>query len=190
MPLTDADKEAIETIKQGQGFRVSLTKVSDRSIKHHKLYWGGLVQLVSDYWNPVGGIITEDEKAFCRFTVNLIASQGYDSKPIEQVLSMAIKQWADQKSSIAIDTEKTADRLYQIHQWLKKEAGYVDRIATPTGIIEEVRSINFNAMPSEAEFNEFYKRVFSVAWRHIFSNNNFASQEEAEQLALQMSMMG
>jgi hypothetical protein len=45
-------------------------------------------------------------------------------------------------------------------------------------------------MPSEEEFSEFYKRVFSVAWRYVLSKAQFKSQSEAENIALEMSAMG
>jgi hypothetical protein len=35
----------------------------------------------------------------------------------------------------------------------------------------------------------FYKKVFSVAWRYVFSRANFASEAEAEKVALEMSSM-
>ena len=72
------------------------------------------------------------------------------------------------------------------HLWLKQETGYYDAILTPTGIIKQSKSINFNAM-KQPEFNDFYKKAGSVVWEYIFKDRNFESPEQADNLARQMA---
>jgi len=62
VPATAADIEALNGIKSGQNFRVEITRISDRSMAHHRLYWGGLVRLVADYWEPESGLISRYDR--------------------------------------------------------------------------------------------------------------------------------
>lgn len=190
VPATSADIEAIETIKNGQGFRVELIKVSDRSIKHHRLYWGGLIRLVADYWEPESGLISKYDKKVMGGLIDWVAAQGKNTDALSSLISLYLQDRADNIKRHLPENEAAAAKLQTIHEWLKEEAGYYDAILTPTGVKKQTKSINFNAMPSEAEFNQFYKRVFSVAWRYVLSKAQFKSQAEAEQIALDMSRMG
>ena len=45
-PATDQDQDLMSKFKTGQGVRVSIVKLKDRSLQHHKLYFGGLLALV------------------------------------------------------------------------------------------------------------------------------------------------
>jgi hypothetical protein len=87
------------------------------------------------------------------------------------------------------ENEKAKTMLQDIHDFLKEEAGYYDLVKTPTGVKKRLHSINFNALSSQAEFDVFYKKVFGVAWRYVFSRANFSSEAEAEKVALDMSRM-
>jgi hypothetical protein len=190
IPATSADREAIDTVKQGQPFRVELVKVSDRSVKHHRLYWGGLVRLLADYWEPESGLISRYDKKVMGGLIDWVAAQGKNTEALASLIGLYLQDRAETIKNHLPENEAAGTRLQVIHEWLKEEAGYYDAILTPTGVKKQTKSINFNAMPSEGEFNEFYKRVFSVAWRYVLSKAQFKSQEEAEQIALEMSRMG
>lgn len=188
-PVTSADREALEGVRNGQGFRVSLVRVSDRSLKHHQLYWAGLVRLVADYWESEAGVKSEYDQRFVRGYLKWLSAAGYDPGPSEISLSMYLDHRNEVAKSHIPENEKAASRLQDIHDWLKEQAGYFDLVKTPTGVTKKLRSINFNAMSSEAEFMVFYRKAFSVAWRYVFSRANFASESEAEQVAIEMSRM-
>lgn len=190
VPVTSADREALESVKQGQGFRVELIKVKDRSIKHHKLYWGGLIRLVADYWEPESGLISKYDKKVMKGLIDWVAAQGKKTEALSSLIDLYLEDRAQIIKASLPEHEAAADSLQVIHNWLKEEAGYYDPVLTPTGVKKQIKSINFNALPSEAEFNEFYKRVFSVAWRYVFSKAQFKSQAEAEKIAIEMSSMG
>jgi hypothetical protein len=188
-PVTSADREALESVRHGQAFRVSLVRVSDRSIKHHRLYWGGLIRLVADYWEGSAGIASDYDRRFVRGYVKWLTKAGLKPGSSETALGMYLDHRNEVAKSHIPENEKAKTMLQDIHDFLKEEAGYYDLVKTPTGIKKRLHSINFNALPSEAEFMVFYKKVFSVAWRYVFSRANFASEAEAEKVALEMSSM-
>ena len=50
-PASAADQEHMGKFKTGQAVRVSVTQIKSRSLQHHRLYWGGLIELAMDYWS-------------------------------------------------------------------------------------------------------------------------------------------
>tara|TARA_R110002012_G_scaffold262505_1_gene444813 strand:- start:17272 stop:17883 length:612 start_codon:yes stop_codon:yes gene_type:complete len=190
VPLTDADREVIAGKRNGQGFRVQLVQVSDRSVKFHKLYFGGLIRLLSDYWEPESGLISSYDRKVMSGLIDYVAEMKHPTDALKTLISHYLEGRAEKVKQYVPDNEKVADRLMAIHDWLKEEAGYYDVVLTPTGVKKKVKSINFNAMKSQDEFNEFYQKAFGVAWRYVFSKNNFKDQKEAEDLAFEMSRMG
>ena len=189
VPATDADKEALSGVKNGQALRVSLVRVSDRSARNQRLYWGGLIRLVADYWEPSSGLVSSYDKKVMGGLIDWIASQGKKTDAISALINLYLTDRAERIKAKLPEDAAAAATLQSIHEWLKEEAGFYDVVLTPTGVKKRIKSINFNAMPTEAEFNQFYKRVFSVAWRFVFSKANFESEQQALDLALQMSQM-
>jgi hypothetical protein len=188
-PVTSADREALEGVRHGQGFRISMVRVSDRSLKHHQLYWAGLVRLVADYWESEAGVKSEYDQRFVRGYVKWLGNAGFDPGSSETALNMYLDHRNEVAKSHIPENEKAKTMLQDIHDFLKEEAGYYDLVKTPTGVKKRLHSINFNALSSQAEFDIFYKKVFGVAWRYVFSRENFASESEAEKVALEMSSM-
>ncbi len=189
MPCTEADKQILAPIKQGKGFRVELVQMSARAIENHRLYFGGLVRLVADYWEPEDGLISKYDKKVMGKLIDWVANKGEDTDALYNLVNLYLQDRADEIKAALPEYEKAAASLQSIHDWLKEEAGFYDAVLTPTGVRKEVHSISFNAMPDEEEFKLFYKKVFNVAWRYVFSRANFKNQEEAENLAIRMSKM-
>ena len=185
VPVADVDRHALENVKNGQGFRVEIKQQSARSIAHHRLYWGGLIQLLSDYWEP--NAHSRYDRKLMADMIQWIASNNLPTDGLSNVTD-AYLEYRALKASEAAKMHEAAHSSDNIHQWLKEEAGHWEAVQTPTGIKRSIKSINFNAM-SQEEFNEFYKKAFSVAWRYVFSTK-FESQEQAENVAMQMSQMG
>ena len=189
VPATDYDKETSKAIKQGKAFSVSMVSNSARSLAHHKLYFGGLVRLVSDYWESDKGLISKYDKQVMSGLVGYVADQGADTLAISTLINSYLNHRSVKIKARLSEIENTIDVYDQIHSWLKEEAGYYNVILTPTGTRKELKSINFNAM-SQEDFNVFYKKAFSVAWNYVLSKNNYESQEQAESIAIEMSRMG
>lgn len=189
VPATDYDKETSKAIKQGKAFSVSMISNSARSLAHHRLYFGGLIRLVADYWESDKGLISKYDKQVMSGLISYVAEQGVDTLAISTLINSYLNHRADRIKLKLSGIENTIGIYDQIHSWLKEEAGYYDVILTPTGTRKELKSINFNAM-SQDDFNVFYKKAFSVAWNYVLSKNNFESQEQAESIAIEMSRMG
>jgi len=177
VPATAADLEAMENIKQGKAIRIELTRVSGRAINNHNLYFGGLVRLVSDYWDSEAGLISKYDRKVFGSLIEWVAARGKNTLALSELINLYLQGRAQVIKSHLPEHEKAGARANAIHQWLKEEAGYYDVVLTPTGVRKEVKSINFNAMPSEAEFKEFYRRVFAVAWKYVFSKTTSAARQ-------------
>lgn len=190
VPLTEADREVIANKRIGQGFRVQLVQVSDRSLQFHKLYFGGLIRLLSDYWESQSGLISSYDRKVMSGLIDYVAKMKHPTDGLKTIITHYLEDRAEKVKKFIPEHEKVGGRLIAIHEWLKEESGHYDVVLTPTGVKKKVKSINFNAMKSQDEFNVFYKKAFSVAWRYVFSKNNFKNQKEAEDLAVIMADMG
>jgi len=189
VPETEADKEALAPFKQGKAFRVEVIQMSDRAAANHRLYFGGLVRLVADYWVSDDGLISKYDKKVMSGLIDWVSAQGKNTEALQELINLYLQDRSEVIKAALPEYEKAATDLNSIHQWLKEEAGLYDAVLTPTGVRKEVHSISFNAMPKEEDFLLFYKKVFAVAWRYVFSRANFKSQEEAESLAMRMADM-
>lgn len=189
VPCTIFDQEVLDNFKQNQGLRVELIRVSDRSLQHHRLYFGGLVRLVSDYWESDDGLISRYDRKVMKGLIDWVSMQGKKTDALKSLIDLYLENRAEIIKANLPENEKAAVKLSTIHSWLKEESGYYHAILTPTGVRKELKSINFNAM-SKVEFNIFYKKAFGVAWRFVLSKNNFESEEQAMNVAMQMSEMG
>lgn len=188
VPCTYFDQEVLDNFKQNQGLRVELIRTNDRSIQHHRLYFGGLIQLLSVHWECDDGLISRYDRKVMKNLIDWIKMQGKNTNAISSLIDLYLQDRAEIIRANIPEYEGAGSKLNTIHAWLKEESGYYNAVLTPTGIRKELKSISFNSM-SQPEFNEFYKKAFSVAWRFVLSKN-FDNQEEAENIALQMSSMG
>lgn len=186
-PVDNVDKESFRNLKQGQAVKISLVRQSARSIDHHRLYWGGLVRLIADYWEPSAGAITPNEvgvvNAFSRF---LSSGMNEDAGDAIEVAKEAFMVRLRETRAAQIDTGETS--LQDIHDWIKGELQMYDLFQTPSGFQKRLKSINFNAM-SQEEFNVFYKKAFDVAWRFVLSRK-FENESDAESAVAQLMEMG
>ncbi len=173
-PATQHDHEIFETLKLNQPYEVVITQWSQRSLQHHGLYWSGLVGLISQYWQPEGGVIIPQEKKTLVSLAKFAKSVTGDSSAVEKLCKYYLTELKKKRmATLEIgEPDKQA-----IHMWLKEEAGYFDYVKTPGGLQKRLRSINFNAMSKE-QFETFYKRVSNVAWNFFSNKNLFQSEDE------------
>ena len=182
---TVADAEILRSLKAGKAYRVKVTQLSNRSYQHHKLFFGGLLPLAYEYWQPTGGLVTQGERAMVqRFAQRLEAmheSGGLFLEFAEEfVLGVAKKR--GEKVGAVLQSMET------FRKWLTIEAGYYDIYETPAGIRKEAKSISFAQMDQEA-FNDFYRACFQVAWNMMLSTK-FENQEAALRAAEEMMEFG
>lgn len=184
-PATADDAAAIARWRVGQGVRVEATQLRPRSLQHHKLYFGGLLELAMQYWEPTGGLIAPAERDTLARFARFLGRAGGNEAALARAAEAFLAQLQDSR---AARLESPPPTKAALHRWVKEQAGYADLIRTPQGVARQARSINFNAMDQD-EFAEFYRAAFSVVWRFILSRS-FADEGQAQQAVDQLVAMG
>jgi len=184
-PITQHDLDLVRAWKVGQGVRIKATTLHARSLQHHKLYFGGLLALAFDYWEPTGGLITPSEKGTLNRFADWLDRKGGNSGAVRRACAAFLSELRDSRAQRIEAPEKSLEAL---HRWVKVEAGYFVYEQSPAGIRKEPLSINFNSMGQD-EFNEFYKAAFSVVWKMILSRV-FENENHAEEAINQLLAMG
>ncbi|EGR3070281.1 hypothetical protein DMW20_12025 [Vibrio parahaemolyticus] len=185
---TEADNDLANKYKVGAGVRFKPTKLKERSLKYHNMYFGGLLKLTLDYWEPVGGLVSAQEEAiiwkFSNYIARLSNSTGTNS-----VIAECTKEYIEQlETSRSVHITPPHKSIDMLHDWVVEKAGYYELIITPEGIRKRRHSINFNAMDSD-KFHAFYKKAFNVCWSFVLSQR-FESQEQVQNVVDQLSSMG
>lgn len=183
---TAADAEILRSLQAGKAYRVKVTQMSSRSLRHHRLFFGGLLPLAYEYWQPTGGLVGKAERETVQWVVRHMARQTGAN---EAVLQEAAEQSLQTLARLRAEKYGTAQHsMEEFRKWLTVEAGYYDVYETPAGIRKEAKSISFAQMDQEA-FNEFYRACFQVAWNMMLSAK-FPSEEAALRAAEEMMEMG
>jgi hypothetical protein len=185
MPATDYDKDILEDISLGETIEVRYKKCKPRSIQHHKLYFGGLLGMALEYWEPTGGLVSSAEEAIVREYTEYLCKYAGDQSVLRDVANSFIdnKKYNRRKYIEACPTLTKE----QLHEWVKIEAGYYDVIVTPGGIKKKAQSISFSKM-NQDEFNQFYKLAFGVVWNFILSQV-FENKQECQDAIHQLMSM-
>lgn len=184
-PATAKDAEDYAKLKIGQPVRVALTQVKQRSLKWHRMYWGGLLQLAFESWNPQGGLISSTEKSTLNNFAEWLDAKSGNSGAIKTACNAFMDELAQRRSQ-RIDTPSKS--IEALHRWVKAESGLYDLEMTPAGVRKVEKSINFNSMDAD-EWQEFYKQAFGVCWRFILSRT-YSSEEELQNCIDNLVEMG
>ena len=185
IPATAYDSELLAALKVGQPYKVEVKQMSNRSYQHHKLFFGGLLPLAYQYWQPTGGLITEVEKKLIESFAKRLEAM-HDSGGLFIEFAGEFVQTVAQKRGEKIGA--VLQSMEAFRKWLIIEAGYFDVYETPTGVRKEAKSISFASMGQE-DFNAFYKNCFQVAWNMMLSGK-FENEEAALRAAQAMMEMG
>lgn len=184
IPATEVDRDVVAAFRAGEPLRVEITKQSKRSLQHHKLFFA-LLNLTLDYWQPATHMVTSAEiQALKRFSEWAEAETG-NNGAIRKLSRLYLRELDKSRKGRMETPHKSIEALLE---FVKKEVGHIEMIATPKGVQVITKSINFNAM-SQEQFNHFYKAAFSVCWRFIMSNH-FESEDELQKIIDQMASMG
>lgn len=178
VPATEHDHALMRaTYKIGQKVKTECKKQTERSYQHHKLYFGGLIGLVKDYWEPETGLIQPIERRVVDSLLHYLKRHNISNQAID-TLGNGFLHDLQRRRALKMTAPMPASTA-QIHRWIKLECGYFDVVRLPDGSLErEAKSISFAKM-TQAEFNEFYKNAFSVAWRFVLSRH-FDNEADAE----------
>ena len=185
IPATASDAELLAELKAGKPYKVEVKQMSNRSYQHHKLFFGGLLPLAYQYWQPTGGMVTDSEKAMVKSFAKRLESM-HNSGGLFLEFAEEFVQTVAQKRGEKIGA--VLQSMEAFRKWLTMEAGYFDVYETPTGIRKEAKSISFASMEQE-EFNAFYKNCFQVAWNMMLLGK-FENEEAALQAAQEMMEIG
>ena len=185
LPVDDSDRETMSALKAGKPYAVEVKSQSDRSLKHHRLFYGGLVRLAMDYYEPNSGLLTPAEKSGAKSFAKYLSTFGVDKETMNNAYAQWKKSITEQRRMIVCSPEMSTKSFVD---WLKCEANHCVYEKTPGGIRKVPLSINFNSMSRE-EFNRFYRDCFSVVWRFVLSRK-FESEEQAQQAIDQLVSMG
>lgn len=182
-PASEYDAEILGSLKIGRGYKVEVKQHSNRSYQHHKLFFGGLLPLAYEYWQPESGLITQgEENAVMEFAKRLEVMSDTGGLWLEYAgnyLAEIARKRGEKIGAVVADIEA-------FRKWLIVKAGYFTIVRNPDGIRLEPMSISFHAM-SQEEFNVFYKRCFSVVW-NMMLKSVFDSEEAAQDAAVQRMM--
>lgn len=188
-PATPADQEEADLVKQGESVNAILKSKKARSYQFHKLYFGGLLELASAYWQPKGGLMSKDEKDFANGLVQYAASLDVFGGDQLAGLKTLIKGYADDlitaRKAVVPSIRNNKDEL---HQWVKEEAGYYDWEVGPNGLRKKLQSISFDDM-DDKQFNKFYKAAHTVVWNQVLMHH-FKNETEADNAIQQLISMG
>lgn len=185
LPATQDDQELSRKWKVGKAIKFKATQQSDRSLKHHRLYFGGLLELAFQYWEPDGGLLAPSELATLDKFTQFLGSYGGDTEALNNARNAFVDQLTQSRAGKIEAPEKSKSAL---HEWVKVEAGYCELEQTPKGLRKVAKSINFNAMSKE-QFEDYYKAAFSVCWRFILSRT-FTNESDADSAINQLIHMG
>jgi len=182
---TETDKELIASWKIGKAVKVNSVNVSVRALKHHQMYWAGLIGLAFDYWETDGGLMAPSEKRVLELFSNWLDRKGGGGGAVSRASEVFKVELIQRRSGSICAPEKSKK---QLHEWIKEEAGWFTWETTPTGLRKVTKSINFNSMDND-EFKEFYKSAFSVVWKFILSRS-FESEAEAKHAMDNLTALG
>ena len=184
-PVTAIDADSLNQYKVGQAVKIQITKQKNRSLPHHRLFFGGLLPFAFDYWQPAGGVISPKERDVVIWIAKRLdkfaGNKGVIVTAAEEALNLLAKKRAEKLPVIDKDIDS-------FRRWLTIEAGYFNICVTPAGVVKEPKSISFASMDQD-QFNAFYKACFNVCWNMILCNR-FSSKDEAQQAIDQLLSLG
>lgn len=183
VPATDRDAEIM---KQVTGpMRFSAVKQSARSLRHHRLFFGGLLRLTFDYWEPDTGLLSPSESKIIDTLARWLDRKAGQTGAVISACDTFKGELIEARASKIETPHKSFEAM---REWVTIEAGHFELVMSPTGVRKIAKSINFQSM-SQEQFNEFYKAAFSVCWRFVLSRT-FETEQEAENVINQLMMMG
>ena len=184
-PVTAIDADAIAMLKVGQPVQVKVTRKAPRSLPHHRLFFGGLLPLAFEYWQPTGGLVSDSERDVVQWVAKRLDILSGGSGVVLDAVDEALKLLAKGRAQKITPIQKDMDAF---RRWLTIEAGWFEVYETPGGIRKEPMSISFKNMEQE-QFNAFYKSCFDVCWNMLLQHK-FASEEEAQAAVETMMQLG
>ena len=168
VPATEHDYVLMRAnYKIGQAVKTECKKQTERSLQHHKLYFGGLIGLVKDYWDGEDAqLTTKNEQAIANMFCGFLQSKGISVDAANNLIDEFLQSISDRRAEKYTPLPPTTN---DIHEWIKTKAKLFDLVPQPDGtVICKTKSISFAKM-SQEKFDEFYKAAFNVCWRFVLA---------------------
>lgn len=180
LPATPESEDFLRSVKIGEWIHADFKRV--RNYAFHKRFFK-LLQLGFDYWTPVGGSLSPDERQLVnRFIVYLIKMSGYQ---YGETLTAVADEFLLMEGQLRTQEVALLKSFEPYRAWVTVEAGYFDEVILPDNTRRRIpRSISFARM-DEDMFRALYKDVFNVLWNFIL-RHKFRTQQEAENVAVQL----
>jgi len=186
IPAWEDDIDEFKKMKQGQLFDCKTKRVSDRSLRHLRLYWGGLIQLTLQYWEPDHGTITPGEQACVDNVIAYIERLGKSPGSLQIAKAEALEEINKIRR---FKYEIPAKQKQHLHDWILEQLNMYELYQTPEGVRKKLQSISFINMTQSA-FDEYYSLAFGICWRQVMQRISDSEEQFQEQVILQMSSMG
>ncbi|MDU4843709.1 MAG: DUF1367 family protein [Leclercia adecarboxylata] len=156
-----------------------------RNPAFHRRFFA-LLNLGFEYWEPIGGAISSNERKLITGYAKFLASYGGNESALIDAAEQYLEQVAYRRVTNGISLCKSFDAY---RAWVTIESGHYDTIQLPDGTLRKhPRSIAFANM-DETEFQQLYKAALDVLWRWILSRA-LRDQREAENAAAQLMSFG
>ncbi|CDG20918.1 conserved protein of unknown function [Xenorhabdus poinarii G6] len=151
-----------------------------RNPRFHRKYFA-LLNLGFEYWEPVGGTISPEEKAIVRGYVQFLAHFAGS----EDALQSAADEYLAGLSKNRAHNITATKSFDAFRRWITVESGHYDTYEMPDGsLYREPRSVSFAKM-DELEFQSLYQSTLNVLWNFILYRN-FPTKDAAENAAAQL----
>ncbi|AUH00881.1 DUF1367 domain-containing protein [Prodigiosinella confusarubida] len=178
IPSAPDTRDYLNRLKIGSVISADFKKA--RNPAFHRKYFS-LLGLGFDYWEPVGGTISQPEREFVRGYVRFLAGQI----GVEDALNTVADAYFDEVSQQRVVNISAAKSFDAFRRWVTVEAGHYDAFIMPDGSIhKEARSVSFAKM-DDLEFNDLYKSTLDVLWNFIL-RRTFPTHQAAEDTAMQL----
>lgn len=185
VPATDYDRELLSAYKVGQGVKVKAVKVNPRSLQHHMLFFGGLLKLTMDYWEPSHNLIAPIERKTIKRLAKWLEDRTGNSGSINLACDEYTLYLTKHRGELI---EAPSKQIKGLLDWLKLNVDHYSLQLSPDGIRKIPKSINFASMGQD-EFNDFYGKCFSVCWKFILSQT-FDEETQAQKAVDELMSMG
>lgn len=189
VPEIAFDHSKYESLKMGQPVKVTLVKVSERNYRFHCMYFGGLLELAADYFEPHGGLVSKEERNFLKRFIRFIERMAGGIQPgLRQAYKEFLRQARSARASKVSQVELPRHQMIEeLHRWVKEESGLYDVIETPSGCHKKLKSIKFREM-SEEQFEAYFRGAYQVVWNYLLSQK-FQDQREFDRILHQLMSM-
>lgn len=179
VPANPATRDFLHSkIKCGDVLSANFKKA--RNPRFHRKYFA-LLNLGYEYWEPVGGTISPEEKELVRGYITFLSYYTDNADALLSASDIYLEEVAQNRAQ-NISATKSFDAF---RYWVVEQAGYYDTFEMPDGSLRRVaKSISFANMDDLA-FSELYKATLDVLWNFIL-RKQFPTQKAVENAVSQL----